>query len=250
MNKHKIIVGLVAVVLSAGLLNSCKKDRVIVNTNGGDLYQSFLPLEIGKYIIYDIDSSIWDDNKCLRYKNKSQQEYLVADTFRDNQKRLSYVINIRSRANENAAFVVNDVVYYTPGAEHMEYVEKNLRFMRLVNPVIEGTQWSGNKLIPSEDQDYGYLKNWKYTYLDVLKPFNNGAINFEKTITVSETDQVLNNPETQPDAYAYLIQSKSVYAFRVGLIYREYAYWTYDPIPFVKSCRKGTGVVMRAIEYN
>ena len=88
MNKNKIIVGLMAVVLTAGLLNSCKKDRVIVNTDGGNLYQSFLPLEIGKYIIYNVDSSIWDDSKCIVYNYKSQHEYLVADTFRDNQNRL------------------------------------------------------------------------------------------------------------------------------------------------------------------
>lgn len=241
-----------AVVLTAGLLNSCKKDRVIVNTDGGNLYQSFLPLEIGKYIIYNVDSSIWDDNKCIVYTTKSQHEYLVADTFRDNQKRLSYTINIRTRANEKANWVVNDVVYYTPGAEKMEYVEKNIRYMRLVNPIKEGegNEWAGNSLMPADDQDYQYLKGWKYKYQNVLQPYNNGAINFEKTVTVSETDQILNNPETQPDDYAYLLQSKTVYAFRVGMIYREYTYWIYDPIVGVKNCRKGAGVKMTAIEYN
>lgn len=239
-----------AVVLGAGLLSSCKKDRVLVNTNGGDLYQSFLPLEVGKYIIYDVDSSIWDDAKCIKYTYKSQHEYLVADTFRDGQMRLSYVINIRSRMTDKANWVVNDVINYTPAAEKLEMVQKNIRFMKLVNPISEGKVWAGNSLMPVEDQDYAYLKGWSYTYTDVLKPFNNGAINFEKTLTVSETNQVLNNPETKPEDYAYLLQSKSVYAFRVGMIYREYIYWTYDPVPLVKSCRKGVGVTMRAIEYN
>jgi hypothetical protein len=63
---------------------------------------------------------------------------LVADTFRDAQKRLSYAINVLSRKTPTDKFVVNDVVYYTPGAEQMEYVEKNIRFMRLVNPIVEG----------------------------------------------------------------------------------------------------------------
>lgn len=250
MNKHKIIVGLIAVVLGAAFFSSCKKDRVVVNANGGDQYQTFMPLELGKYIIYDVDSSIWDDTKCIKYSNKSQQEYLVTDTFRDAQKRLSYVVNIRSRANEKAPWVVNDVVYYTPGAEQLEYVEKNIRYVKLVSPVVEEKQWLGNNLMPQEDQDYNYLKGWKYTYHNLLAPFDNGAIKFEKTVTVVETDQILNNPETQPEDYAYLLQSKSVYAFRVGMVYREYAYWIYDPIPMAKNCRKGVGVTMRAIEYN
>jgi hypothetical protein len=250
MNKHKIIVGLIAVVFATVLLGSCNKDRVVVNTNGGDLYQSYLPLSIGKYIIYDVDSSIWDDLKCVKYTNKYQHQYLVADTFRDAQKRLSYVINVLSRKTATDKFVVDNVVYYTPGAEQMEYVEKNIRFRRLINPIAEGKQWKGNSLMPQEDQDYNYLKGWNYTYKNVLKPYNNGAINFENTLTVSEVDTVLNNPETLPDAYASLLQSTSVYAFRVGLIYREYTYWIYDPIPGSKNCRKGVGVVMRAIEYN
>jgi hypothetical protein len=250
MNKHKIILGLMAVVLTAALLGSCKKDRVVVNGNGGDLYQSFMPLEIGKYTIYDVDSSIWDDAKCLKYTRKYQHQYLVADTFRDGQKRLSYVINVLTRKSATDKFVVDDVIYYTPGAEQLEIVQKNVRFMRLVNPVIEGKQWNGNILVPSEDKDYDYLKNWKYTYKNVLKPYNNGAINFEKTLTVNEVDTILNNPETKPDAYASLLQSKTVYAFRVGMIYHEYAYWIYDPIPGAQNCRKGVGVVLKAIEYN
>lgn len=229
-------------------LASCNKERIVLNTNGADLYQSFMPLEIGKYIIYDVDSSIWDDDLCIKLTHKSQQEYLVADTFRDLQKRLSYVINVNSRLTASDPFVKNDVVYYTPGAEQLEFVEKNIRFMRLVNPISEGKQWSGNSLMPSEDQDYNYLKDWKYTYKDVLKPYNNDLISFEKTLTVDETNQIINNPEAQPSKYASLLQSKSVYAYRVGMIYRKYTYWIYDPT--LKPCRKGVGVVMRAIDYN
>jgi hypothetical protein len=243
-------VALSMMALSATMLNSCKKDQILVNTNGSDMYQSFLPLEKGKYITYDVDSSIWDDAKCTRISQKSQQQYLVADTFRDAQNRLSYAINIFSRLNAAATWKVNDVIYYTPGAEKMEVVQKNIRFMKMVNPVQDGFQWKGNSLLPADDQDFNYLKGWNYTYQNVLKPFDNGAKTFDKTVTVLETDQVLNNPETQPTAYAYLLQSKAVYAFRVGMVYREYTYWTYDPKPGVTTCRKGVGVTMRAIDYN
>jgi len=250
MNKHRIILGLLAVVCATIMLGSCKKDRVVVNADGGNLYQTYMPLQIGKYIVYDVDSSIWDDVLCLKIIHHSQQKFLVTDTFRDGQNRLSYAISMESRLNATSQFVPNDVVYYTPGAEQLEYVEKNIRFMRLVNPIVEGKQWAGNSMMPADDQDYAYLKGWKYTYKNVLQPFNNGVINFEKTLTVDETNQIVNNPETQPADYAYLLQSKSVYAFRVGMVYREYTYWIYDPATTGKSCRKGVGVVMRAVEYN
>ncbi len=249
-NTKKIILGLGALVLAGTLIVSCKKERDVLNTKGGDLYQPYLPLTIGKYITYEVDSSIWDDVKCIKYTHSYQHQYLVADTFRDAQNRLSYVINIYTRKNAGDNFVVNDVIYYTSGAEKLELVEKNIRFMRMINPVVEGKSWDGNSLMPTEDHDYDYLKNWNYTYQNVLKPFNNGVLDFDNTVTVNEVDSILNNPETMPTAYASLQQSKTVYAYGVGMIYHSYAYWTYDPIPGVQSCRKGIGVTLRAIDYN
>jgi hypothetical protein len=250
MNKNKFLIGLCTVLCATALFFSCKKEKTEVNTDGGNLYQPYIPLEIGKYIIYDVDSFYWDESLCIKVTRKSQHEYLVTDTFRDNQNRLSYVINVLERKNDSSQFVSGDVFYMTPGAEKMEYVEKNIRFIRMVNPVKNMQSWQGNSLMPSDDMDYAYLKGWNYLYINVLKPYDNGKLKFDNTVTVVETDQVLNNPETQPNDYGYLLQSKSVYAYRVGMIFHEYIYWTYDPVPGSKNCRKGLGVTMRAIQHN
>lgn len=250
MNKSKLLVGLFAVVCATTTLFSCKKEKVVVNTDGGNLYQPYMPLEIGKYIIYNVDSFYWDDNLCIKTTRSSQHEYLVADTFRDLQNRLTYIINVLERKNDSAAFRSGDVLYITPGAEQMEYVEKNVRYKRMINPVRNSQTWLGNNLLPADDQDFAFLKGWNYTYKNVLEPYNNGKMTFDNTVTVSETDQVLNNPETHPSDYAYLLQSKSVYAYRIGMIYHEYTNWTYDPALSPTACRKGVGVVMRAVEHN
>jgi hypothetical protein len=248
MNKNKFLIGLFTVLCSTALF-SCKKETV-VNTDGSNLYQPYLQLQIGKYITYSVDSSIWNDALCIKFTPQSQQRFLINDTFRDNQKRLSYVVNVLSRKNDTAQWYSNDVIYITPAADHFEYVEKNIRFMRLANPVKSGATWAGNSLMPSDDKDYAYLQNWNYTYQNVLQPYDNGKMKFDNTITVSETNQVLNNPETAPNDYAYLLQSKSVYAYGVGMVYHEYTYWTYEPNPSGIGCRKGVGVIMRAIDHN
>lgn len=250
MKKKHFLLSFAAIALSISIFSSCKKESITLNTDGSDTYQPYMPLNIGKYIVYDIDSSIWNDVKCIKYSYTYQHKYLVADTFRDAQNRLSYVINIYSRKAAKDAFVVDNVIYYTPAAEKLELVENNLRFIRLTNPVGEGKTWLGNSLVPSEDHDYDFLKGWRYKYENVLKPFDNGARTFDKTITVIERDSILNNPEIAPNTFASLQQSKSVYAYAVGMVYHSYSYWTYDPIPGQQNCRKGVGVVMRAIEYN
>jgi hypothetical protein len=250
MNKRKILIGALAAVVATVTFFSCKKETK-VNTDGGNLYQPYVPYQIGKYVIYDVDSSLWDDNLCLKVSRKCQMEYLVSDTFRDGQNRLSYVVDVLSRKNDTAQFASDYVLYVTPGAEQYEFVEKNIRFMRMVNPVKNGYSWSGNSLMPADDQDYAYLKNWNYQYQDVLQPYSTNKLTFPNTVTVSETNQVLNNPETKPDAYAYMLISKTVYAYEVGMVYHEYTNWTYDPtVPGVKACRKGSGVIMQAVEHN
>lgn len=238
------------IVIAVFSFGSCSKERVVLDYKSGDVYQNYVPLEIGKYILYDVDSSIWDDFSCTKLVRKSQHKYEVVDTFRDNQKRLSYVINIFSRSNDKAAFIIDDVIYVTPGAEQLEKVQKNLIYTPLSNPVKENNRFDGHARIPDQDPDLNYLLDWEYRYMNVGKSFNNDYKTYDNTVTVKEVDRVLNNPESQPNAYAELLQSKAVYAYGLGMIYKEYVYWTYDPIPGQTNCRKGVGVVMRALEHN
>lgn len=248
MNKNRIFTGVLALLCSVAFF-SCKKE-IVKNTDGGTLYQPYVPMQIGKHIVYDVDSSIWDDNLCVKFSRQYQMEYVVADTFRDGQNRLSYRIDVYIRKGDTAQWKINDVVYMTPAAEKLELVEKNIRYIRMVNPVKENYTWKGNSLMPAEDHDYDYMHPWVYKYGDMLQPYDNGKRTFENTITVTEVDSTFNNPETKPTLPAAKIFSKSVYAYGIGMVYHEYLYWTYEPQPSTTICRKGYGVVLRAVEYN
>lgn len=250
MNKNKILVGVFALLCTTAFF-SCKKE-IKINTDGGTLYQPYYPMEIGKYITYDVDSSIWDDNVCIKYTHTYQMQYLIADSFRDAQKRLSYRIDVLIRKDDSSQFKAHDVFYITPAAEKLEFVEQNIRYIRLVNPVKQSLTWKGNSLLPAEDHDYDYLYDWDYQYKNVLESYKIGNKTYENTLTVQERDSVLNNPETKPDAFAAKLYSQSIYAYGLGMIRHEYIYWTYQPpaIPGTPSCRKGLGVVLSIADHN
>lgn len=166
----------------------------------------------------------------------------------DAQKRLSYSIDVHIRTNDSLPWLTHRVIYVTPTATGLEYVEANVRFIKMIFPVANNLEWNGNALIPSGDQDYQYFQNWTYKYSDYEQSFNNGKVLFDNTITVNEADDKLNDPETMPESYATRTFAKEVYGYDIGMVYREVTHWTYDP--FTTKYRNGYSVVMRAVDHN
>lgn len=226
-------------------LFSCKKETS--NKYGDDYTRGYFPTQIGRYVIYDMDSTFWDDFLKVKSLHKYQLRYTIADTFRDNQKRLSYRIDVHIRKNDALAWNTSRVIYVTPTETHLEFVESNLRFIKHVFPISNNISWNGNSMINSLDQDYTYFQGWNYNYSNLGLSYNNGKSYYENTVTVNQADDSLNNPETMPNDYAFRTYSKEVYGYDIGLVYREMTHWTYQP---TIGYRNGYSVVMRAVEHN
>jgi hypothetical protein len=253
---RKIIIPFLTVLAGFSLLlSSCEKDNE--DLSGYSEGYNYFPLEIGKYIIYNVDSTYWDDALQTQVIRRSQMRYDVADTFRDNEDRLSYRINIFYRPDGEINYGPRDVIYVTKTDTRLEYVQKNLRFIKLVFPVSEGLTWNGNSFLPLNDIDHAQYNSdkWVYTYANLGRPFDPGN-NYQKhTITVNHIDDKLNDPDVDSMAYAYKNYSQEIYGYGVGLIYSERVYWIFQPkSPDGQSggsgYRKGYEVVMKAIEYN
>ncbi|RYG53680.1 MAG: hypothetical protein EOO01_03705 [Chitinophagaceae bacterium] len=240
-------------LVSVGLV-SCKKETTDISeiNQGNQFYRT----EIGKYIIYNYDSTIYDDLLGEAFPYQGQVRYTTKDTFRDNQGRLSYRVVVEKRRNDTDPFLPNDVITVTPAADHVEVYQKNLRFIKMTFPVSNGKSWNGNAMIPLDDQDYKEEYDndkWVYTYSDFDTDFDPGNNLYEHTVTVNQIDDALNNPDVDSTAYAYRNFSKEVYAYGVGMIYRERTFWTFQPkvgSSGGSGHRKGYGVVMKAVSNN
>lgn len=233
---------LIIACVFATVFFACKKTTDNNNYTTHD--HGYYPLKIGKYVVYDVDSIIWDDFHCVVDTHHYQMRYDVTDTFTDNQHRFSYTINVLNRKADTMQWQVDHVFYVTDSASRLEVVENNLRFIKLVYPVTEGTTWKGNAYIPSADQDYTYFDNWNYKYVNTGQSFDNGKVRYDNTVTVTEDNDSLNTPPN----YSFRTYAKEAYSYNVGMIYRELIHWTYDPN--AGACRKGYGVVMRAVDNN
>jgi hypothetical protein len=252
---RKVLLPLVALTVGSGLFfASCEKETSGYEdmTNG----KEFMPLEIGRYILYDVDSVIWDDFLRAEIHHHSQQRYEVVDTFRDDANRLSYVINVLSRPSAQFPFKPDNVIHVTPTETTMEYKQRNINFIKLIFPVENGRAWDGNAKIPLGDADYEEYNNpkWKYEYSKLGESFDPGNNFYQNSVTVNHIDDQLNDPDVDTTAYAYKNYSQEVYAYNVGMVYRQRTYWVFQPSAGSagggSGFRKGYEVTMRAVDNN
>jgi len=212
-----------------------------------DLSPEYYPLAVNKYVVYDVDSIIWNDSTCAREVRHFRMRYTIVDSFRDQQDRRSYRIEVAVQT-DSAGWVPDAVCYVTPTSAGVEYSESGFRFIKLSYPIEEGHTWEGNALIPArEDGDLGYLAGWRYRYQDIGAPYGANA-GYDSTVTVIQADKEEGDPGSNPDTYAYRLFSKEIYAHDVGLVYKEYTRVIYDPAE--SGCRKGFTVLMRAGDHN
>lgn len=228
---------------------SCQKEGE--KDYGPDATRGYYPLRGGHYVIYDVDSTIFDDFTADSVKRHCQVRYTTMDTFRDNQNRLSYQIMIQKRVNETAPWTSNDVFYVTPTPASIEVVQNNLRIRKLVFPASNGVVWKGNSEVATNDIDLQYFYNWDYKYSNFQMPYNNGRIEVDNTVIVDQIDYSFNIP-VKDTTFAERTYGREVYGKDIGLVYREAIRWTYDrngatPAIFA---RKGWAVIMRAVDFN
>jgi len=245
MNRKCLPVVLMVVLFSAAFF-SCKKSKTSPNA---DKTLQYFPLQVGKYVTYNVDSTLWIDTSCLEFHHTYQLRYQVADTFTDEQQNINYkVFSFVNSAKTGGQWVPNDVFYVANTPNGLVVNKDRVSFIKLTFPVLEGSTFQGNKLIDTRDTDYAYLRNWNYTYQNVGNSFTSGLESFDNTVTVFERDETKGDMVAQPDSFATRTYFKEVYAYNIGLVYSQQTHWTYDPN--FATCKKGYSVIMQAVDHN
>lgn len=207
-------------------LSSCNKT---------DQYQSsaissYYPIQTGKYIVYQLDSLVYvafgTRDTTISYQVKYQTDSLI----RDNLGRPAYRIFRYIRKNENENWTPDATFMSISTIDRVEFIENNLRFIKLKEPILSGFTWKGNSYIDtySANSPVRYLDNWDYVYESVGQPQTIGNINFEDCVSVLQRDEIIGLPD-QPDSYSEINFSKEIYAKGVGLVYKKFNHKEYQP---------------------
>ncbi len=232
------------------LLASCKKENATFTTASVNEY---FPLQVGKYITYDLDSTIFTKfNQQLTVRHY-QAQYKVEDTTTDNLGRVGYTIYRYLRADSTQSWAIDNVFTAFPTGNSIEYLQDNLRFIKLMAPIDEGFSWKGNSYLAFDPYrsyvfaDPAFMEDWNYTYENVNTPLTIGSNNFNSTITVFEVSDSTGDPKVPGTEYAEKTYSIEQYAKNVGLIYKDFIHWEYQA---TDNTYKGFGEKLSIIDYN
>lgn len=244
----KFSFALLALAVSV-LLFSCKKTEELETEEVAGFY----PMTLGKYITYKLDSSIY-----IGYTTSATvRSYFVRDLvdakITDNLNRPAYrIARFIKDSLTQPAWRNSNTFMAVPVENGFEYIENNLRFRRLQNPIRSGFTWLGNSHIQSSGlfSNLSYLFGWEYQYENINQPYQVFTTTVPETITVKQADELDGSP-TDPNGYSERNYSIEVFAKGIGLIHKDFLHWIYQPPSGpLPGYRSGYGVKLTMIDHN
>jgi len=243
----KYFIGSFMIVL---LLTSCKKQ---MDNYSPEPLSDYYPLQVGKYITYNLDSTLFinfgQKDTVIHYQIQDRVDSPITDnTGRDGFRILRFI-----RHDTSEAWAPNNTFMVTPTENSIEFVENNLRFIKLKSPLRKDYTWKGNSFIDtySNISNVRYLDDWDYIYDSLGLPLSINSINIDSTIKVFERDEFIGeDPSLSTTQYAEENYSVEKYGKGIGLIYREFLHWEYQGPQSPTHGYSGYGIKMSIIDHN
>ena len=242
-------------VLIIAFLIGCKESKEdFIRESPSD----YLPLQTGKYFTYRLDSLVFPQAGRGEETRYYQEKNVVDAQFTDNLGRTSFRI-FRYLRDTAATLPWQPAGSYliTPLDGSVEVVEDNMRVVKLVTPIKEGTTWNGNRFLGDEPYATKYsfsnddnMEDWDFAIEEAGETVQLGTKTFNDVITVRSIDESLNAPVTDTKAFGSKSFSEEKYAKGIGLIQQELTLWEYQPNTGGTAYKIGFGVKRRLIDYN
>lgn len=235
------------------MLASCKKETETFQTAS---VSDYFPLQVGKYITYNLDSTVFTNFGQTQTVVHYQAQDKVDAQITDNLGRPSYRIVRYIRKNETQPWVASNTFLVTLTENSVEYNENNLRFIKLRLPVVQDFSWKGNSYLPTNPylsydfSDADFMNGWDYIYDSIGVPLTINTVTIDSTLKVAQIDYTNNDPLSQPDGYAERTYSVEKYGKGIGLIYKEFLHWEYQPPASASPGYSGFGVKLSITGHN
>jgi len=207
---------LLLTALGIAIFAACKKTPDDYQT---DLGLEYFPLEIGKFIEYELDSTIYDPNgDSTVFSTKTFAREEVIDTLHDLTGNVLYKIERYERTADSLPWAIKKVLTHSVQDHQAIRTEDNLRFQKMPFPIRKGTRWNGNSffdeglIVTVAGESLEMFKGWSYRVLGVDEPAAVGDFQFQETATIEEADN---------ENLIELRRSTATYAKGIGLVYRE-----------------------------
>ena len=250
--------GLLLAFVTIALL-SCKTETEDFTS---EAWQDYMPLAKGKYIVYRLDSTVFTNYGAVTEIHRYQEKHEIDTIITDNLGRTAYRIYIYQRDSAGTQpWNPTGTYTVTPLNDQVEVNdESNFRIIKMHMPLRDGYSWKGNRyLTTAQGGPYSTLFNfsnddnmadWDFYYDGGPGSFSYNGNTYADVYSVEEADEAYNVPITDPNAYAAKSRSLEKYSRNIGMVYKEYELWEYQPNPGGTPYKTGFGVRMWMTDHN
>ena len=222
---NRLFIFLTIIFLAFG----CKTDKLLPSDVGYD----YFPVEIGKWVVYDVDSIVFNDFTNEIDSFHFQIKELIESSFVDAEGREVQRLHRYKRKDVGDSWTIKDVWSIVKTNKTAERFEENVMYVKLSFPARIGQSWDGNAA--------NIYDEWMYQCTEYDEEYILGNLLFDSTLTVLQRDE---NLGIEKD---YFIE---VYAKHVGLVYKQSIHLEQDFIdPTWSNPRKGFAYTMKGISY-
>jgi hypothetical protein len=231
----KMLLAAVACV-SAAAFSSCEQDDAETDIGWG-----YFPTEIGHWVAYEIDSTVYDDFEGDTDVYRYQVKEVLESSFIDNQGRPTVRVE-RYRRNYDPAVPYDSIPWYlsrvwafTRTNGNGEKMEENERFIRLSFPAAQGKTWNGNA--------YNTIGQWNYKYKELDVPYSLAPFAFDSTCLVEQKNEV--------NAISHRVY-KERYAKNIGMIEKnvvDVRDTGFGPVPVINRIYSGVIYNIKIVDY-
>jgi hypothetical protein len=251
-----IVLQILPFLIPALLLFSCKEEFENIKVESPEAY-SITP-QPGKYITYRLDSLVFTQQGRSEETHSYQERHLVESQITDNLNRPSFRIyrSIRDFAGTQP-WRPSGSYFITPLINSVEVIEDNLRTIKLISPIKEGTSWKGARFFGSEPYSSLYnfsnddnIADWDFTIDSTNTTIMLNAQTINDVVSLTAINESLNVPITDARSYASKTLLQEKFAKGIGLIFQEYILWEYQPNLNGTPYKTGFGVKRSMIDHN
>ncbi len=250
---RKVWMGCMATLL---VLAACKKQNAEISSPP---LSDYFPLQVGKYIVYRLDSTALLPFGTGFTTRSYRLKDVVDAQITDNKGRKSYRIyrSITDTAGLNPYRNLATYLVTPQENDWIEYVDDNMRFMKLRWPILPTIQWKGNSYFAASTS---YYDDWKYQYDSIGMPYSVLNKAYDNTVKVMQRDDLSGVPG--PITAYTIIQeynySTERYAKGIGLIEKNFFHYLWTgidstrpgqyPVPHFDD--NSYGIRLRIIDHN
>lgn len=160
----------------------------------------FFPLEIGRYVIYDVQKTNYPSNQPIIRENYQLKEEVV-DTFTSASKVKLYVLERYVRADETQNWKIDSVWAASLSNNQGIRQENNISFIRLTFPLKDKLVWNGNFFNSNSREDYQIE--------DFNKSLVINKLSLPKTLKVQQVND---------SSLVRLTRRSEIYAENIGIV--------------------------------